>query len=133
MREVKGVPAFDAEEVTINAALVAIIAAYDLHTGFVAPYAECRLAAIATMRADGANVIHLPGTRLVAVRTRRQGANRADINAHAAFFTLEVIAFIGRDHRSAAAILNAQRPHVHGFAANPNAAIAQDAARPIEV
>ncbi len=31
------------------------------------------------------------------------------------------------------AVLNAQRPDIHAFAANPNAAVAQDAARAVEV
>ena len=44
-----------------------------------------------------------------------------------------MVFFIGRNHRSHAAVLYAQRPYVHTFATNAHAAVAQDAARPIEV
>ena len=40
---------------------------------------------------------------------------------------------MGRDDRSGAAVLNAEREDVHAFAAHADAAIAEDAARTIEV
>src|SRR5581483_10076304 len=131
--EIKGVAALDAKEVAIDAALVAIVAAYDLRAGFGAAHAQRRLAAITAMGADGADVVHLPGTRLVAVRTGSERAHRADIDAHSAFFAFQVVFAIGGDGGIHPAVLDAQRPDVHGFAANAHAAVAQDAARPVEV
>ena len=40
---------------------------------------------------------------------------------------------VGRDYGSAGAVLNAERPHVHSFAANAHAAIAKNTARTIEI
>src|SRR5207237_7386423 len=77
MREVEGVAALDAQEISIDAALVTIVAAHDLHAGFMPPNAERGLAAIAAVGADRPNMIHLPGTRFVAVCTGGPGADGA--------------------------------------------------------
>src|SRR5574341_1086254 len=52
--EVESVAAFDAEEVAVDAALVAVVAANDLKALGRAAHAERSLAAVATMGADGA-------------------------------------------------------------------------------
>ena len=83
------------------------------------------------MGADGGNVIHLPWARLVAVAAAGQRAYGADVDAHAAFFAVELIVAIGNDDGADAAVLHAQRPHIHAFAAYADAAVAKDAARAV--
>ena len=133
VREVEGVATLDAKKVVVDAALVAIVAADDLHARIATPDAQRGLAAVATVVADCADVVHLPGTGLVAIRSRGERADRADIDAHAAFFALEVIFLVGGDDGVHTAVLHTERPDVHGFAAHAHAAVAQDAARTVEV
>ena len=97
-----------------------------------AAHAQSGLASIAAMRADGAHVLHLPRPRLVAIRARGERADRADVDAHAALFALQMIFFIRSNDRTHAAVLHAERPHVHALAAYAHAAIAKNAARPVE-
>ena len=132
IREIEGVAALDAEKISVDAALVAVVAAHNLHAGIGAPHAQRGLAAVAAVRADGADVLHLPRPRLVAIRAGGERADRADVDAHAALFALQMIFFIGRDDRTHAAVLHAQRPNVHALAADAHAAVAQNAARPVE-
>src|ERR1700739_1350426 len=80
------------------------------------------------MRADGGDVIHLPGARFVAVAAAGKSAHRADVDAHAALLAIELVFVIGSDHGAGAAIVHAQRPHVHAFAAHANAAVTENAA-----
>src|ERR1019366_4706629 len=91
--EVESIAALDAEEIAVDAALVAIVAAHDFHAGIGAAHAESGLAAVAAMSADGADVLHFPRTRLVAIRSRSQRPDRTDVDAHAALFAFEVILF----------------------------------------
>src|SRR5579863_8791968 len=130
--EIEGVATLDAKEISVGAALVAIVAAYDFHAGVCAPDAQSGLAAITAVRADRTDVLHLPRARFVAVRARGECANRTNVDAHAALFALQVIFFIRGDNRADAAILDAKRPHIHAFAANPHAAVAEDAAWPVK-
>src|SRR6516165_10839250 len=115
--KVECIPPLDAQEIAVDAALVAIVAAHNLHSRIAAANAERRLAAVSTMRANGSDVLHLPGTGLVAVSPRGQRADRADVDAHAAFFAFQMVFFIGSDDGAGAAILDAQSPDVHAFAA----------------
>src|SRR6185369_17010051 len=131
--EVESVTAFHTEEVAIDTALVAIIPAQNFHAGIRTPYTQRREAAVAAVRADGPNVIHFPGPGLVSIRSAGQRADRADIDTHAALFALEMIAFVGSDHGTLSTVLNTEGPYVHTSAADTYAAIAQDAARPVEV
>src|ERR1041384_6065999 len=108
--------------------MIAIVAPDDL---FVAN-AQRRLAAIAAMRADGSNVVHFPRPRLVSVRSARQCADRADVDAHSALVALQMIEMIWSDLGVRAAIDHAKRVHAHAFVANSHAAIAENAARSIE-
>src|SRR5581483_858331 len=89
--------------------------------------------AVSTVGAGSANVIHLPRTSFVAIGTRGKSADRANVNAHAALFALEMIFFIRGDDRTHAAVLHPEGPHVHGLAANPHTAITEDATRAIKV
>src|SRR5215471_12155365 len=75
---------------------------------------------------------HLPRPRLIAVGAGGQCAHRANINAHSTLFALQMVLAIGCDGGSDAAVLHAQRPNVHGLAADAHAAIAENAARAIE-
>ena len=95
--EVEGVAALDAEEIAIDAAFIAIVAADNLHAGIGTAHAQRGFTAIAAMRADRADVLHLPGTGLVAIRARGERADRADVDAHAALFALQMIFVVGRD------------------------------------
>src|SRR4030095_12482369 len=58
--------------------------------------------------------------------------NGADVDAHAAFFALEVVILIRRNDGAHTAVLNSQRPNVHAFAADTHASITKDATRAIE-
>src|ERR1700675_1885050 len=78
--KIEAVAALDAEKVIVDAALVAIVAANDLHPSIAAAHAQRGLAAVAAVRADGADMMHLPRTSLVAVRARGERADRADVD-----------------------------------------------------
>src|SRR5919108_2281647 len=131
--KVEGVAALDTKEISIDAALVAIVTPDNLQPRVRASYTQRRPASVAAVGARRVDVLHLPRTRLVAIGAGGQSADRADINAHSAFFAFQVIFFIGRNHGHDTAVLYAQCPNVHAFAADPNTAVAQDAARPIEI
>src|SRR5579862_2582891 len=133
VREIECIAALNAEEVSVGAALVPVITPDDLHSCVGAADAESRLAAVATVRADGAYVVHLPWAGLVAIGSGGERADRADIDAHAALFALQVIFFIGSDQRADAAVLHAESPDVHTLAADAHAAITKNAARPVKV
>ena len=99
----------------------------------IGAHAERGLAAVAAMRADGGDVVHLPRAGLVAIGAGGQRADRADVDAHAALFAVQVIARCwARSRWSHGAVLDAQRPDVHAFAAHAHAAVAEDAARPVK-
>src|SRR5690242_8757436 len=133
IREIEGIAALDAKEIAVDAALVAVIAAHNLHARRGAAHAQGGLATVGAVGADGADVLHLPGPGLIAVGAGGERAHRANVNAHAAFFALQVVGVVGHDELGGAAVGGAQRPHVHAFAANAHAAVAHDAARPVEV
>src|SRR6516225_1182345 len=105
IREVESVTSLDAEEVAVDAALVAIVTAHDVHAGIGTPYAQRRLAAVTAVRADCSDVLHLPRTGLVPVSTRGKCADGADVDAHAAFFALKMIFFIRRNDRAGTTVL----------------------------
>src|ERR1035437_6594000 len=133
MRKVESVAALDAEEIVIDPALVAIVAADDFHAGVATAHAQRGLASVPAVGADRAHVVHFPRTRLVAIGAGSKRAHRANVDAHAALFALEMILLIGRDDRTDAAVLHAERPNIHAFAADAHAAVAQNAARTVEV
>ena len=93
------------------------------------------------MGAYGGHVVHLPRPRLVAIGARRERAYGAGVDAHAALLAINVrqivgiqlCGAVGRNHSRAAAILNAQCEDVHAFTAHTHAAVAEDAARTVEV
>src|SRR5579883_331383 len=130
--KVKGIAALDAEEVAVDAALVAVVSAHNFHSVIGTAGAQSGLAAVAAMRADGRHVSHFPRAGLVAVGTGSQCADGADVNAHAAFFALEMVLAIGRDYGTDTAILNTERPNVHALAADADAAVAENAARAVK-
>jgi len=91
--EIKSEAALHTQEFLVNAGKVTIVGAHD----FVIAHAESGLAAVGTMRADGGDIFHLPRPSFVAIGAAGERAYRADIDAHAAFFAIEMIAFIGND------------------------------------
>src|SRR5580704_2921355 len=131
--EVEGITSLDAEEIAVNATFVPIVTAHDLHAGIGTSYGQRCFATVCTVRARGADVLHLPWPRLVTVRARGQRAHGTNIDTHPAFFTLQVIFAIGSDNGTHAAILHAQGPDIHALAADSDAAVAQDATRPVEI
>src|SRR5437667_2456151 len=131
--EVESIAPLDAEEVAIHAALITIVAANDFHACVGPANPQRGLAAIRTMRAGRADVLHFPRACLVAIRARGQRAHRTNINAHSALFAIEVVLLVRHDSRTGAAVLNSERPNIHALAANANAAITQNAARAIKV
>src|SRR5208337_5458354 len=133
MRKVESVAPFDAEEIAIDSALVAVVAADDLRTGLRAADAQRGFTAVPAVSANRAHVIHLPRARLIAIGAGGKRADRADVYAHPALFAVEMILLIRGDDRTDAAVLNAERPNVHAFAADAHAAIAQNAARAVEI
>ena len=100
LHEIETVAALDAQELAVDAAAVAIVAADDL----VVADAQRGAAAIGAMRADGADVVHFPGPRLIAVHAAGERAHGADIDARAALVALQMIVMIGNDLGDHAAI-----------------------------
>src|SRR6185312_1539024 len=131
--EIESVAALDAKEIAVDATLVAIVSANDLHAGLGAAHTQSGLASVGTMSASRADVIHLPGAGLITISSRSECAHRTDVDAHAAFFALQVILFIWCDDRAYAAVLYPQRPDIHALAAHPHAAVAENAARPVKI
>src|SRR4029077_662232 len=84
------------------------------------------------MRTDRAYVLHFQRPRLVAISTGRECTHRTNVDTHAALFALQMIFLVGCDQRTYTAILDPESPHVHALAAHPYAAVAENAARPIE-
>src|ERR1700693_3497797 len=130
--KIKRVSSLDAEEVAVRSALIAIIATNNLHARIRAAHPQSRLAAIPAMRADGADMLHLPGTRLIAIRPGSKRPHRANVDAHAALFALQMVSLIRRDDRTNAAVLHSQRPNVHALTADTHAAVTKDASWTIE-
>src|SRR5579883_2255991 len=83
------------------------------------------------MRADGADVLHLPGTRFVTVGARGERTNRTDVDAGPALVALEMIAAVGHDFSRGAAIADTERAYAESLAANADTAIAKNTARRI--
>src|SRR5579863_4884044 len=104
--EVEGVAAFHAEKIVVDAALVTIVTAHDLHACVSAAHAQRGLAAIRAVSAGGANMVHFPRTCFVTISSRCERAYRANVNAHAALFALKMVFFIGGDDRTDAAVLD---------------------------
>src|SRR3974390_1218942 len=92
--KIEGVASLDAQEVAVDSTLVAIVAAHDLHPGVRAAHSQGGLAAVTAMRADGAKVLHLPRPCLVAVSAGGERADRADVDAHAALFALQMLLLV---------------------------------------
>src|SRR6266496_1107708 len=131
--EVKRIAALDAKEIPVDATFVAIVSTNNFHASIRPSDAQRRLAAISAMRACGADVLHLPGARLVAICAGSQRADWAYVDAHATLFALKVVAKIRNNRGTCPAVLNSKRCNIHTFVANPHTAIAENAARTIEI
>ena len=92
LNEVEAETAFGAEEVAVDAALVAIVGANDLRAVVGLAHAERDFAAVGAMGADGGDMVHLPGPRLVAIAAAGERAYRANVDAHAALLAVELAA-----------------------------------------
>src|SRR5580658_9530542 len=126
--EIECVAALDAQEFAVDSGAVAIVPAYD----FIVAHAQGSLAAVRAVRAYGSDVLHLPRARMVTIGPAGQRAHRANIDAHAAFVALQMVAFVRHDLGDYAAVGYAQGLHAHAFVADAHAAIAEDAAGIIE-
>ena len=131
-RKIKCVTTLHAKEIIVDPALVAVIAAHNFHARVCSPCAQRRLAAIGAVSAGRTHMVHFPRPRFVSVCARGQRSHRTDVNARTALFTIQALAFIGRDHRTDAAILHPQRRYIHGHATHSHTAVAENAARPVE-
>ncbi len=80
VHEIEGIAALDTQELAVDARPVPVVAAYDLAVADP----QRGLAAVGAMRADGADVFHLPRPRLVTIRPAGERTHRADVDAHAA-------------------------------------------------
>ncbi len=96
-------------------------------------HAQRGLAAVGAVRADGGNVLHFPGARLVAIRAAGERAYGANVDAHAALFALEVVATVRDNDAVCAAHAHAERLHVHTLVANAYAAETQNASGSVVV
>ena len=90
--EIEAEAAFAAEKFAVDAGLIAIIGAKD----FVVADAEGGLAAIRAMGAGRGNVRHFPWPRLVTIGAAGERADRANIDAHAALFAVQLAGMLGR-------------------------------------
>ena len=88
--KVEAEAALGAEKIAVDAALVAIVGADNLRSVVGLAHAERDLAAVGAMRADGGDVIHLPGARLVAIAAAGERTHRADVDAHAALLAVQL-------------------------------------------
>src|SRR5215469_1057926 len=93
-REIVTETPLGAKKFAIDAAVVAIVGAQNL----VVSDGQRRLASVRAVSARGAEVFHLPRTRLVTIRAACERTDRADVNAHAALFAGELAGIIGNDH-----------------------------------
>ncbi len=135
--KVKSEAALGAEKVAIDAALVAIVGAHNFGAVVRLAHAQRHLAAVGAMRANRRHVIHLPRPRLVAIAAAGKRAHGANVDAHAALLAIELTGLavarniVRHNHRADAAILHAERPHIHAFAAHADAAVTENAARAV--
>ena len=127
--EIEAEAAFYAKEIAVNAGEVAIVGPQDL----VIAHAQRGLAAVGAVCADGGDVCHFPGSRFVAIGAAGERADRADVDAHAAFFALEMIFAIGNDHAVCTAHADAECFHVHAFVADAYAAETKNASRSVVI
>src|SRR5260370_22915743 len=125
--EIETEAAFDAQEVAVDAAHIAVVGAQNL----VIAHAERGLAAIRTVRTNGGDILHFPGPRFVAIGAAGKRADRANVNAHAALFAFQVVFSVGNDHAVRAAHADTERLDVHAFIAHTHATEAQNTARRI--
>src|SRR5579862_8998129 len=82
VREIEAEASFAAEKLAVNAGMVAIVGAED----FVVANAKRGFASVRAVRAGLGDVGHFPRARLIAISSACERADRADIDAHAAFF-----------------------------------------------
>src|SRR5882762_7563187 len=129
LREIETEAALDAQNIVVDAGEVAIVGAHD----FVIAHAQGDLAAVGAVRARCGDVLHLPRACFVSIGAAGERADRANVDAHAALFALEMIFAIGDDYTVGAAHAHAERLHVHAFVANAHAAEAKNAARSVVI
>src|SRR5262249_18691002 len=120
-REVEAEAAFRAEEFLVDTGEVAVVGTHD----FVVADAQSGLATVRPVRAERADIHHLPRSRPIAVGAAGQCADGADVDTHAALFTFEVVLAVRDDHRIGAAVAHAERLDVHALVANAHTAEAE--------
>src|SRR4029077_590170 len=107
----EAVAALDAQELAVDTAAVAIVPANDL----VVANTQRGAASVRAMGADGADVIHLPGPRLITVNAAGQRAHGTNIDTGSAFVAFEMIVMIGNNLSNHATVRDAQSLHAHTF------------------
>src|SRR5271165_2519753 len=85
------------------------------------------------MRANRGDIGHFPRARFVAIGAAGERADRADVDAHAALFAIQMVLAVRDDDRLRAASAHTERLDVHAFVAHAHAAETQNAARRIVI
>ena len=129
LSEIESVAAFHAEELIVDAAAVAVVAAHDLVTADT----QRGFATIGAVGTDCSDVFHFPRPRLISIRTTGERAHGTNVDAGAALVAFQVIAVIRNNFGNRTTIADAQRSHSHAFVAGAHAAVTQDAARCVEI
>src|SRR5215510_11367417 len=75
--EIEAKTPLHAKKVAVDAAQIAVVSAQD----FMIAHAERGFAAVGAVRASRGDVLHFPWTRLVAISSAGQRADRANVNA----------------------------------------------------
>src|SRR6267378_1414154 len=127
--EIEAEASFDAQEVAVDAAHIAIVGAQN----FMISNAERSLAAVRTVRANSGDIFHFPRSRFVTISAAGERADRADVDAHAALFAFQVIAGVGNDYAVGAAHTDTEGFYVHAFIADAHAAETQNTARSVVI
>src|SRR5258708_3157390 len=117
MIEVECVAPFDAQEFAIDTGVVAVVAANDL----VVAHAQRGFASVRAVGANGADVLHFPRTRLIAISAAGEGADRADVDTHTALIALEVVLVVRRNLGGDAAVDDSQGAYSHPLIADSHA------------
>src|SRR5262249_44476806 len=107
--EIECIAALHAEKLAVDPAAIAIVATDDLSVADT----ERGAAAIGTVRADRADVFHLPRASLITINSACQGTHWANIDAGTAFVALEVVVTIGDDLGNHPAIRNTECANPH--------------------
>src|ERR1035441_7015250 len=96
IHKIERITTLDAEELPVDPAFVTVCPTHDGHSAFNWTGTKCGCTSVSAMCADRRGVLHLPGACFISVRAGGECADRADINAHAAFLALHMLLLVGQ-------------------------------------